>query len=286
MKALYTNTSPYLFEETNSGAHGSIPTEANPFPSRAYFSPNIEKGYDAKAPRLTENRRDNALKQANGRLTNPKWHVDFFVKNVEIGISLGGETAQRRFTRDFLPRNFRLPSFQVECQCLDQRDYAGITEFIHICQQEAVFNGTQTQLLVKGGGLDKKGNFRHMRGHRDPIVAAGFVPSIDRQYQQFVYAPTFTFEFTVVEMIEGIYQEVEAKAAAQQGWKQIIEGIVPIEESSKENSQSKEKSSKGNGSGTYPVPRRVNNSPLGPSEELNLTNTFEAYKLFEVSEEE
>lgn len=226
--APYTGGSPYSY---NTGATGNIPVYGVPLPNHAGVSFRPDTGYDVKAVKINQTRRETAEGRFNGRLHDGTWYVDFFVTKISIDVGLAGSTGQSRFTRDFYPHNMVMPSFAVEGQCMDQNDYGTLVEFVHQAQQKGVYDGTLLQLDVAGNGLSVRRPI--MKGSHKPIHAQGFIRNMPRKHERFVYAPTFNFSFVVSTMFEGIYKESTASSPEQESWAQILSGLVartPINE--------------------------------------------------------
>lgn len=187
----------------------------------SHVSPGVDQGWDVVKPRISDARRAAAMEYANGYLSIPSSKVRFFVHEFKEGLSLSGTTGQGRRTRDFYPHNIVMTNYEVLCQCLDQRDYGIVTEFIHQHQQEAVSNGSLIQFNLLDNGLSG-GNT--MKGKHKPVSAQGFIESVKREHVQFVYAPTFTFSFAVAFSIGGLYTDKKFYESRQQTFLEILEG--------------------------------------------------------------
>ena len=182
-------------------------------------------GWDSTT--LSKERHARAMSRANGILcgTNKRMRARFFVNDVSLDIGLSGTFGQSRRRRTFYPHNITLPSYTVQGQCLDQNDYANLTEFIHQSHQDAISNGSNLlQLNVLGGGLlaadGKKPTT--MKGPHNPIVAYGFVEGIERKHERWKYAPAFQFQFVVVEQAVGIYAGITYRDEHQRSFLEII----------------------------------------------------------------
>lgn len=190
--------------------------------------PETEQAYDIRATRISEARRTAAFAQANGVLSDGISKVLFFVSELTLNIGISGTTSQARYTRDFYAHNIVLPSLKVNAQCLDQGDYGVVTEFIHQAQKKAVGNAANntTQLEINGGGIKVRRAI--MKGPHKRTCAQGFIPRIERKYKQGEYAPIFTFNFTVAQSFEGIYEDVAASVFEneQASWVSILEGLT------------------------------------------------------------
>jgi hypothetical protein len=190
--------------------------------------PETKQAYDIRATRISEGRRTAAFAQANGILCDGISKVLFFVSELTLNIGISGTTAQGRYTRDFYAHNIVLPSLKIKAQCLDQGDYGVVVEFIHQAQKKAVGNAANntTQLEINGGGIQVHRPI--MKGPHKRTCAQGFIPRIERKYKQGEYAPTFSFNFTVAQSFEGIYEDVAASVFEneQESWISILEGLT------------------------------------------------------------
>jgi hypothetical protein len=189
-----------------------------------------EQGYDIRAPRISEARRTAAFARANGILSDGETKVLFFVSETSLNIGISGTTSQARYTRDFYAHNIVLPSLTVKAQCLDQRDYGVLTEFVHQAQKKAVgntdFNVTQLE-VTEGWGIPHAKQ-PITRGTHKRTCAQGFIPRIERKYKQGEYAPIFSFNFTVIQSFAGIYKAIEKNVYEneQASWVEILEGLT------------------------------------------------------------
>lgn len=190
--------------------------------------PETEQAYDIRATRISASRREAAFGRANGVLCDGTSKVLFFVSELTLNVGISGTTSQGRYTRDFYAHNIVLPSFTVKGQCLDQGDYGVLVEFIHQAQKKAVGNSANntTQLEIKGGGL--KVNRAIMKGPHKRTCAQGFIPRIERKNRKGEYAPIFTFNFTIAQSFDGIYEDIAASVFEneQSSWISILEGLT------------------------------------------------------------
>ncbi len=198
-------------------------------------SPTVSAGYDIRAVRISEARRQAALARANGSLSNSREKVVFFVKKVTEDTGIVGQTAQGRRTRDFYPHNIEMPSLTIIAQVLDQQDYATVVEFVHTMQQEAVGNvraGNLMQFDLNGptSGLGNfhrrgEGSVTTMKGRHKPICAQGFVESIDRKHGKDEFAPIFQFTFLMAHEFDGIATDVASYEVEQESWWEVLNGL-------------------------------------------------------------
>lgn len=199
--------------------------------------PDTDDGYAIRAVRISEARREAALARANGILCDGETKVRFFVTNVVLDVGLSGNTSQARYTRDFYAHNIMLPALKVSAIVLDQGDYGVITEFIHQAQRKSVGNGAynRTQLeILEGWAIphERKGTLASERpnthGSHKRTCAQGLIKSIKRKYTQAEFAPKFTFEFTVAQAFEGIYEDSSASVYEhlQKDWNTILQGLT------------------------------------------------------------
>lgn len=209
-------------------------------------TPNVanNKGYDVRATTYPEAVRQRYYQRANATICNDSFKWPMFITDVSIDNSLNGATAQSRTTRDFYPKNFVQPSFVIRGISLDQRDYGDLTDFVHYLQYECVTNAKLAQIYVDGGGFNnKRQGTAHafnvvangvvhtnqaMRGGHAPLLCLGYVGSIDRIHTQYVYAPTYTFNFVVAEMVQGPWQESMVQVTQQQNWIDIVKGTKTL----------------------------------------------------------
>jgi len=183
------------------------------------LTPEVSKGYDIAAVRLSEKRREAALGHANAILSSSNGNrVRFFASEFVVAIGLAGATAQARRIRDFYPHNITMPTYQVTGQTLDQEDYGLLCEFVHQSHQDALYNARPIQFdLLEGRsfGIPKGGNLESerpiMRGTHKPFSAAVFIEQMPREHKQFVYAPIFSFTMAVVQSYYGIFEGVTAE---------------------------------------------------------------------------
>lgn len=201
---------------------------------------NNNKGYDVTAVQFPEERRSQAYQTANATLSDGTAYWPLFVNDVQIDIGLAGTTAQAQLTRDFYPHNMVMPSFTVQGQALDQRDYGDLCEFVHRAQLASVSGGLPLlQLWVNGMGINgthgasdnavtvqsKAPNLasqdapnQKLRGFHKTLTCQGYINTMPRQHQKGVVSPTYSFTFVVAEMIKGPWTETLADAATQKSW--------------------------------------------------------------------
>lgn len=207
----------------------------NPVTQHAPWSQPSNTGYDPRATQLSQSRRNAAYKRANGNLCDGFSWWPLFVHDIQIDLALAGADAQARFTKDFYPRNFTQPTFQISGQCLDQEEYGHLTEWVHQSQRNALANNKLTQLFIIGWGYDGHRNSgsgvtlngkgfpnQMIRGSHSDTLAMGYVGSLKRTHKQGVYAPTWTVGFVVAELLSGPYQDGLVQAQKQQTWVDIL----------------------------------------------------------------
>lgn len=211
------------------------------------FSPAVNEGYDVRASRLDDGRREAALKRANIQLHDGTQFVEFFSSGVTLNVELDGKTAQSANVRDFYAHNIKIPSVEVQGSTLDQRDYAEVIEFIHQAQHNSLAPGGLLQILLRGspnpegksfGGtnlVQEEINSSHeggqaiIRGAHKSFLAKGYIKAIKRQHERFLYQPNFSFEFVISELTH-IYREVEFNAPRASSFVEIYEGLVQKKE--------------------------------------------------------
>lgn len=182
--------------------------------------PSPSTGYDVKASKLNDKRREIALSRANAILHNGQEYITFFCPDTEIDFGLSGSMGQGPYVRDFYPHNVEIPSVRIMGECLDQDDYATVIEFIRDGQRKGVRNHTLTQITIKGGGLAVPHPI--MKGDHNPLVAQGYIKQVDRHHERFVYKPEFVFEFVLAHMLQGLYREVSTEEPAGRTMVQIL----------------------------------------------------------------
>lgn len=182
--------------------------------------PRGNSGWDTTKVRISDERREQALARANGILSNKAHRVRFFVTDLEIDIGLSGQTGQGRRTRDFYPHNIVMPVYKVTGICLDQQDYSTLVEFIHEAQHQAIGNGELLELDILAGGFSRSA--KTMRGVRKPVSGFGIAERIERTHTQFVYAPTFQFNWANFQSVAGIYTGLSYRDKAQKSFLEIV----------------------------------------------------------------
>ncbi len=163
-----------------------------------------DRGYDVRSGRIqaekTEPYRDNKghkvtrnhlIPHANGRLSQINSTstpiVPLWVYEYETGFSLSGITGQSYKTRSFFPRNRIQQSVAVSCQFPDQKSYGDAIEWIRQ-QQKTRSSAILLQII---------GRTVPVKGRNTSFAAEGYVKSVQRQHQRFVYAPELRFDFLV-----------------------------------------------------------------------------------------
>lgn len=192
------------------------------------------KGYDVTTM-VSPARRELAYKRANANLCDGIFWWPMFVTDIGIDLALSGSRAQSRLTRDFYPHNFTQPSFVVQGQSLDQRDYGALTDFVHYTQRNSLQGGKLVQLFVDGKGIDggrthgrgvvkngKRFTNQGIRGSHQTILCQGYVNKMPRQHQRGVFSPTYSFSFVVADMIAGPYHEDIVQVQQQMTWVDIL----------------------------------------------------------------
>lgn len=170
------------------------------YPGERKPAVNIEQGYHVNTPDGGRSRPD--ADRFTAYLESDEGHKRYmFIHDITMNFSLAGSYAQSPGFRAFYPRNFVQPQVTVQGQCASQRDYAGIVEYIHRCQKQAL-NGSDftTTLVIPAGGPGKQShNYQghHMKGH---------IRRIERKAERWVNAPEFQFEFIVVTASAGLYE--------------------------------------------------------------------------------
>jgi hypothetical protein len=194
----------------------------------------VDVGYDVTHPGSGwDQRKAQAMQAANGQLHDGTYYVPLLITDVRIDIALGGSTAQSQYKRDFYARSFTQPSFIIEGVSLDQKDYGVICEFVHQAQTKSLFasGGTPalTQLLIYGtkwpsntGPIYTNNGLQSVKGPGSPILAKGHISTMPRVHEQGVYAPTYSFAFTVETMMDGLYQDTVSSGSQLTTWAAIM----------------------------------------------------------------
>jgi hypothetical protein len=189
---------------------------------------SVTRGYDIAAVKLHEKRRSEAMGHVNGRLHDGTNYVKFFCSETNLTIGLAGKTAQSHLVRDYYVHNIQIPPLTVKCEALNQEDYGNTVEFIRKSQLNGVRNNQLLQLRIMGSNLDfHRPNAKPMiRGGHQPIMAQGYVKSVPRKHERFVYAPKFEFEFIIVKLEEGIYKDKLNNVPYVKNMTEILAGLV------------------------------------------------------------
>lgn len=212
---------------------------------------DISWGYDVRAAQNHPNIREAAYSRANGHLAYVNSNNDIewwplFINDISQDLSISGQTAQSRLTRDFYARSFVQPSFVVEGQSLDQLDYGYLTEYVHHVQYDAMSNtgSPLVQLWVAGRGIQSTQSSNRgvslnsktispnqqfwpnqsLRGPHSEYLCQGYINAIVRKHSKGVYAPTYTFNFVVSALIKGPYSEDVIQITQQQSWVDVLNG--------------------------------------------------------------
>lgn len=223
-----------------------------------------DKGWDVNAVRLTGSRRTTAQGRANASMNDGKYQWPMFVHDVQIDLSLAGNTAQAKMTRDFYPHHFVMPSFVIQGQALDQADYGNLCEFLHQAQHLSVDQGKLLQFYLGARGLPvgnneeqgaadpgKRGvyvnnnsgsNFipnQMMRGVHQKILCQGYIGTMPRQHRKAMISPIYSFEFVVAEMLDGPYQDSLNDQPTETDWHVLLQdsSFLTIDHKLKWNNQ-------------------------------------------------
>lgn len=170
---------------------------------------NTNRGYDV-----------NAVAPSNGVGHNAtlEWgntSMKLFVQEFSADFAISGSTSQSASTRSFYPRNIRQPSFVISCQTHNQNEYAKIVEFIRQAQKSIVSSFTINIIPRKTG----------VKGLGERFSAEGYIKSVARTHEQFVYAPEIIFEFIVEKQIAPTAWADDSPSQTPQkiqSWKDII----------------------------------------------------------------
>lgn len=182
----------------------------------------FDRGYD-----VTFFGTDDAPKP-NARLHFP-WPGDKFVSlwviDVSIDFGLAGSTAQSRTTRSFFPHNSIPPVITVQCIAPNQFLYGKTLETIRSSHR----NLDTACLHVFSGGIAPAGS--HHKGQHDAVAAEGYVQNARRHHTKHEYAPEFTIEFTVSNMISP-YKDQTVDQKGLLDWHDITQKIIAQDKNS------------------------------------------------------
>lgn len=148
---------------------------------------------DEKGKRKTRNRLN---AKSNGRLyekgDNKANGPRLWVYEWGTGFSLSGSTGQGISMRDFYPRNRIQQSITVICQCPDQQIYGDTIEWIRT-QHRKRTSSTVLEIVGKTGPI---------KGPNQSLAAEGYVKTVVRSHERFVYAPELRFDFLVERIMK------------------------------------------------------------------------------------
>lgn len=113
------------------------PTRTQPFPNT---SGKIDQGYFVKPPYPDKSMYHNGKlsftthfnKQT--KIPNKTYEIDLFIYDIQLGMSLSGETAQSQKIRQFYAYNIELPEMTVICQARSSFEQSYIAEYIRFTQ--------------------------------------------------------------------------------------------------------------------------------------------------------
>lgn len=122
--------------------------------------------------------------------------LHLWLTDITAGFQIGGSFAQSARIRDFFPRNFMQPAFTLVGTATNQEEYGNIAEFARSTQLTSLHDNTTAQLikLFIDPGTNPPGQpERHYRGYQ----LEGYITSVDRRHERFIYAPQYTIQFVV-----------------------------------------------------------------------------------------
>ena len=155
-------------------------------------------------------------------------HVLLTLIAVGTSLALSGSEGQSQLQKDFYPKNFNQPSFNLTVQARSQLEVGRLAEFVHKAQRRAVSQGTLMKVLIPSGGLkgtsaSSVNNQDGMRGRRDGISMSGYVANMPRAHKRHDPAPKISFDFVVAKMHAGIFQDQPYKVYQLAKWSEIVE---------------------------------------------------------------
>lgn len=197
-------------------------------PQNSGLIPSTSFGYDVVASRLETAKRERARSRRNAQLHDGSQFCKFFCEEISLSLGMSGSTAQSRYVRDFYAHNIKIPALNVMGQSIDQDDYATVTEFVRQAQRKSVENSNLVKFTLNAGGSNvvQKNSNAIIKGAHKPINALGYIKTIKRKHERFVYAPKFTFEFIIVQMEDGILKSVLSEDAGEKNWTEILETLI------------------------------------------------------------
>jgi len=146
--------------------------------------------------------------------------VPLWVSEFTTPFGLAGDTAQSVGTLTFFPRALDQTEFTFVCQAPNQKFYGQTVEIIRRAQKgfanlaEVWLNGYKLPVL---------------RGGHDAFNALGYVRTVQRRHERWVYAPEFTFTFIAADILKPTGWSTAAdlvKIRKLKSWQQIVEGIM------------------------------------------------------------
>lgn len=186
----------------------------------AKFRVPSNRGYYVNRPNVTP-----AKKNWNGVLIvrNPKeqrTYVYLWITEIEASFSIGGSFGQSARTRTWYPRNFIGPTFRVTGQFANQASYQRLAEVVRQGHHYALGDPSYlTRLIIPKQGINTGGG---TKGAYTDYNLLGYIGSIQRKTERFVFAPPFTFEMFVVSAAKGIVKIDRESAKKMQDWTGII----------------------------------------------------------------
>jgi hypothetical protein len=148
--------------------------------------------------------------------------VSLWVTEVSTAFAMSGSTGQSYRTRSFFPHNMEQTKFTITSQFPNQETYANAIEFIRKYQVKFT---SSMRLQVISRGIDHNGN---LKGSHNDLDVEGYVGSVKRIHERFVYAPTLQFEFISERiLLPKAWADGKIKIKLLKTWKEIIEDKKP-----------------------------------------------------------
>ncbi len=149
-------------------------------------------------------------------------HVELWVTDVGLDLSLNGSTAQSQASRDFYPRNFSQPTVNITAQAPGHQEMGRVAEFIHKAQKNCITKSSLMQLYVP-----MQRDLHVKRGRmRQNLNVHGYVQNISRTHRAGIAVETYTFGFVISQMFSGLFIDTPPKVYTLARWADIFDKVV------------------------------------------------------------
>jgi hypothetical protein len=204
----------------------------NNWSSNLISSDSISQGYYVSLPST-----DPADNNPSAQLENIRGDtIGLWISNFSIDFSMGGTYAQSMRLRQYMPRNLIQPVIHVEGQMPNSFQYQRLAEFVRESHYDTLFPQTlvtdQQMLsftlfaghlgdltLFSAGGKRKAKMGDYVVQGKGPHALQhfrGYIQSIQRGAQQFINAPTYTFDFVPSYSYGDLYRQGRATTISVQ----------------------------------------------------------------------